>query len=115
MWSCTTWVIHLCGVGTPNNMYTAVVYAHMISLYTILSVYPSMWSSPSMQTWTSFFLLPLLNPVYSCPWANTGSSRYRPTLSFDCPCPLLMVTQKAALTGNCLLTMVKGRSLDLSW
>ena len=25
-----------------------------------------------MKTWTSDFLLPLLNPVYSCPWANIG-------------------------------------------
>ena len=49
------------------------VIGHSSSLYTMLSVKPSLLSFMSTDTFSALF--PLENAVYSCPWAKTGSGR----------------------------------------
>ena len=51
--------------------------------------------------------------TYSCPWLNTGESKYNPNVPRVCPCALLIVIPNASFRGNCLRLISKGSPNEL--
>ena len=76
-------------------------------------MYPSPnW--PCIHVWMSWIKIfwaqrALEKATSSCPWENTGSGKYIPNSSKVCPCDLFIVIEYDNLSGNWILSSMKGR------